>query len=188
MKTSGTLGRYMVGRFTTTIMGVFLLMLILIFFIDFVEVLRQGSKRDDIGPGTLALISVLRIPIFAELAFPFAVLIGTIGAYMALSRSSELTIVRAAGVSVWQFLKPSLFVGMALGVLAVTVYNPAASAMKAELERIQTSPVRQSERPSARPRERGTGRGRRASTGLDFAGKNNCGPRAHTRRRYRVAI
>ena len=139
MKTSGTLGRYMVGRFTTTIMGVFLLMLILIFFIDFVEVLRQGSKRDDIGPGTLALISVLRIPIFAELAFPFAVLIGTIGAYMALSRSSELTIVRAAGVSVWQFLKPSLFVGMALGVLAVTVYNPAASAMKAELERIQTS-------------------------------------------------
>jgi lipopolysaccharide export system permease protein len=58
---------------------------------------------------------------------------------MALSRSSELTIVRAAGVSVWQFLKPSLFVGMALGVLAVTVYNPAASAMKAESERIQTS-------------------------------------------------
>ena len=139
MKTSGTLGRYMAGRFATTIMGVFLLMLILIFFIDFVEVLRQGSKRDDIGPGTLALISVLRVPILAELAFPFAVLIGTIGAYMGLSRSSELTIMRAAGVSVWQFLRPSLFVGVFLGAIAVTAYNPAASAMKAELERIQTA-------------------------------------------------
>ncbi len=139
MKTSNTLGRYMAGRFATTIMGVFLLMLILIFFIDFVEVLRQGSRREDIGPGTLALISLLRVPIFAELAFPFAVLIGTIGAYMGLSRSSELTIVRAAGVSVWQFLQPSLFVGVFLGALAVTAYNPAASAMKAELERMQTA-------------------------------------------------
>ena len=133
-----TIGRYMANRFVTTILGVFLLMLILIFFIDFVEVLRTGSRRDDVGTGTLALIALLRIPIFAELALPFAVLIGTIGAFLSLSRSSELTIVRAAGVSVWQFLQPGLFVALLLGVLAVTVYNPLASAMKAESERIQT--------------------------------------------------
>ncbi len=132
------LGRYIASRFAVTILGVFFLMLILIFFIDFVEVLRSASRRDDVGAGTLALISLLRVPIFAELALPFAVLIGTIGAFLSLSRSSELTIVRAAGLSVWQFLQPGLIVSLLTGAVAVTLYNPLASAMKAESERIQT--------------------------------------------------
>ncbi len=138
MKTFTTLGRYMASRFAVTILGVFFLMLLLIFFIDFIEVMRQGSKRDDVGVGTLALISILRVPIFSELALPFSVLIGTMGAFLGLSRSSELTIVRAAGLSVWQFLQPAIAVAAIYGVLAVAIYNPVASAMKAESERIQT--------------------------------------------------
>jgi len=138
MKTFTTLGRYMANRFAVTILGVFFLMLLLIFFIDFIEVMRMGSKRDDVGAGTLALISMLRVPIFSELALPFSVLIGTMGAFLGLSRSSELTIVRAAGLSVWEFLQPAIFVAAIYGVLAVAVYNPLASAMKAESERIQT--------------------------------------------------
>ena len=100
MMAFSTLGRYMANRFALTIIGVFCLMLLLIFFIDFIEVMRIGSKRNDVSPGTLALISILRVPIYSELALPFAVLIGTMGAFLTLSRSSELTITRAAGLSV----------------------------------------------------------------------------------------
>ncbi|MGC2603906.1 MAG: LPS export ABC transporter permease LptG [Rhodomicrobium sp.] len=139
MTTFTTLGRYMANRFVVTILGVFFLMLLLIFFIDFIEVMRMGSKRDDVGAGTLALISIMRVPIFAELALPFSVLIGTMGAFLGLSRSSELTIVRSAGLSVWQFLQPAVIVAAIYGVLSVTVYNPLASAMKAQSERIQTA-------------------------------------------------
>jgi len=138
MTAFSTLGRYMATRFLTTILSVFLLMLLLIFFIDFVEVLRTGANRESATAGLLALIAFLRVPIFAELALPFAVLIGTIGGFLSLSRSSELTIVRAAGLSVWQFLQPALFVALMLGILAVTAYNPLASAMKAQSERMQT--------------------------------------------------
>src|SRR5208282_3827905 len=133
-----TLGRYMANRFAVTILGVFFLMLLLIFFIDFIEVMRMGAKRDDVGAGTLALISILRVPIFSELALPFSVLVGTLKAKLGLSRSSELTIVRAAGLSVWEFLQPAIFVAAIYGVFAVAVYNPLASAAKAESERIQT--------------------------------------------------
>ncbi len=136
--TFSTAGRYMAKRFAVTIIGVFLLMLLLIFFIDFIEVMRIGSKKDGVSAGTLLLISALRIPIFSEIALPFAVLFGTMGAFLGLSRSSELTIVRAAGLSVWQFLQPAVIVALALGVLSVTVYNPLASAAKAESERIMT--------------------------------------------------
>ncbi len=133
-----TLRRYMAKRFAVTILSVFLLMLLLIFFIDFIEVMRIGSKRDGVSAGTLLLISALRVPIFSEIALPFAVLFGTMGAFLGLSRSSELTIVRAAGVSVWQFIRPAVTVALLFGGLAVTVYNPLASAAKAESERIMT--------------------------------------------------
>lgn len=133
-----TLRLYMAKRFAVTILGVFSLMLLLIFFIDFIEVMRIGSRRDDVGAGTLVMISILRVPIFSEIALPFAVLFGTMGAFLGLSRSSELTIVRAAGVSVWQFLRPAVMVALLLGALATVAYNPLASAAKAESERIMT--------------------------------------------------
>lgn len=127
----------MAKRFAVTILSVFLLTLLLIFFIDFIEVLREGSKHEDVGAATLALITLLRIPIFAELALPFAILIGTIGAFLSFSRTSELIIVRAAGLSVWQFVQPALTVALLFGVFAVTIYNPLAAAAKAKSERMQ---------------------------------------------------
>ncbi len=132
------LGRYMAMRFIVTILSVFFITFLIIFFADFVENLRRSSSRDDIGVLTVATISLLRVPTFAELALPFAVLIGTIGAFLSFSRTSELIIIRASGLSVWQFIQPGLWVAVGFGVFAVTVFNPLASLMKAESERMQT--------------------------------------------------
>ena len=131
------IGRYIARRFAVTILSVFFLTLLLIFFVDFIEVLRDGAKREGVGIATLGLITVLRIPIFAELALPFAILIGTIGAFLSFSRTSELVIIRAAGLSVWQFIQPGLLVAISFGVFAVTVYNPVAAALKSKSEAIQ---------------------------------------------------
>jgi lipopolysaccharide export system permease protein len=133
-----TIGRYMAMRFIVTILAVFFITFLLIFFADFVETLRRSASRDDIGALTMATISLLRVPVFAELALPFAILIGTIGAFLSFSRTSELTIIRASGLSAWQFIQPGLWVGIGFGIFAVTVFNPVASMMKAESERIQT--------------------------------------------------
>jgi len=132
----GTLGRYMAKRFIVSILGVFSLCLALIFFIDFLELLREGSEREGVSIAGLMLIALLRLPKFAELTLPFAVLIGSIAAFMALSRTSELTVVRAAGISAWQFLRPGLIVALALGVLSTTVYNPLAAWSKASADRL----------------------------------------------------
>ncbi len=132
----GTLGRYIAKRFVVSILGVFSLCLGLIFFIDFLELLREASEREGVSLGGLVLIAMLRLPKFAELTLPFAVLIGSIAAFMALSRTSELTVVRAAGISAWQFLRPGLMVALALGVLSTAVYNPMAAFSKAESDRL----------------------------------------------------
>ncbi len=132
----GTLDFYIAKRFVVSILGVFALCLGLIFFIDFLELLREGSERDGVPLLGLVAIALLRLPKFAELTLPFAVLIGSIAAFMALSRTSELTVVRAAGISAWQFLRPGLIVALALGVLSTAAYNPLAAFSKAESDRM----------------------------------------------------
>ena len=84
----------------------------------------------------LLWIGLLRLPAFAELLLAFAVLVGSIGALLSLNRRSELTVMRSAGMSVWQFLRPGLFVTFVLGVLAVALFNPLAASARFEAERL----------------------------------------------------
>jgi lipopolysaccharide export system permease protein len=123
-----TLGRYIARRFLLGIFVTFLLCSMLIFLIDFVELLRQAGKYGEVPPVTLATIALLRLPAYSEYLVAFAVLIGSIAALLQLSRRSELVVMRAGGMSVWQYLGPGMIVAFALGALAVTVFNPLAAA------------------------------------------------------------
>lgn len=130
------LNRYLFLRFLVAILLVFLLFCLLILLIDFVELMRRSSKAADISFFRVLEISLLRMPSFAELTLPFAVLVGTIGAFLMLGRSSELIIIRASGVSVWRFILPPVFVALGLGVFSSTLYNSMAAYAKAESERV----------------------------------------------------
>ncbi len=133
----GTLARYFSLRFLVAMLAMFLLCCVLIFFVDFIEMLRRaGNYSGDIPGLLLAWMSILRLPSFSELVLPFAVLIGTIGIFLMLNRSSELVVLRAAGISVWQFTLPAMIVAFLLGVAFVLIYNPIAAAARGEAERL----------------------------------------------------
>ena len=129
MSAVNTLGRYFIVKLITMIVVVYGVCIMLVFFIDFVEMMREAAKVD-ISAAQVVFLTLLRLPSFAELILPFAVLIGSIAAFLMLSRSSELVIVRASGLSVWQFPMPAILVGLLIGILAVTVYNPLAAQAK----------------------------------------------------------
>ena len=131
-----TLSRYISIRFVGAIFAVLLLCLLLGFFADIVEFLRIAGKHGGVALTTLLTMVLLRLPSFAELILPFAVLIGSIGAFLMLSRSSELTVIRASGMSVWQFVLPGVVVAFVLGLLATTVFNPLAALARAEADRL----------------------------------------------------
>jgi len=131
----GTLARYFSLRFFLAMLAMFVLCCVLIFFVDFIEMLRRaGNYSGDISGLLLAWITLLRLPSFSELVLPFAVLIGTIGIFLMLSRSSELVVLRAAGISVWQFTLPAMIVAFLLGVAFVLFYNPVAALARAQAE------------------------------------------------------
>lgn len=129
-----TLQLYIGKRFLVAILGAFLLCTALIFMIDFVELLRQAGKYGSVPVHKLAWIVLLRVPAYTEFLLPFAVLTGSIVTLLMLARKSELAIMRASGMSVWQFLRPGLVVSLALGVFAVVAYNPIAARARAKAE------------------------------------------------------
>ncbi len=135
MSPVNTLGRYFAKRLFAMILVVYGVCVMIVFFIDFVEMMREAAKVDA-SAFDVVFLTLLRLPAFAELILPFAVLIGAIGTFLMLSRSSELTIVRASGVSVWQFLLPSLLVAGIIGIFAATVYNPLAAQAKLAADRM----------------------------------------------------
>lgn len=129
---------YIGRRFFFAILSAFILCSALIFMIDFVELLRQAGKTGGVSAWTLAVIALLRLPAYAEYLVGFAILVGSIGTLLQLSRKSELAVMRAAGMSVWQFLRPGLLVAFVLGAFWVTVFNPLAAAGRALAENMHS--------------------------------------------------
>jgi lipopolysaccharide export system permease protein len=133
-----TLSAYIARQFFGWFCGVFGAMAIITFLADYIELLRRGGSRVQATLGLLFEMAVLQSPQTAQEVLPFAVLFGTILAFWRLTRNNELVVVRAAGVSVWQFLTPAVLVALLVGIFAVTVFNPIASVAQARFERLES--------------------------------------------------
>ena len=92
-----TLSLYLAGRFARTVLAAFLFVFTLIYAVDLVEMLRRSGDAPKATAPILALLSFLRTPSFAEQALPFAVLFGSMIAFLNLSRRLELVVARASG-------------------------------------------------------------------------------------------
>jgi lipopolysaccharide export system permease protein len=134
---AGTLSRYFGFRFLKSVVGSFFGVVALAAMIDYVELLRRASDWPKATAIVLAEISLFRVPQLSERIMPFAVLVGAMSCYLALSRRLELVVARAAGVSAWQFIAPSMIAAFLFGVAATTIYNPLAAVMHERSKRLE---------------------------------------------------
>ncbi len=146
MRLSLTLSAYIVRHFLAGIGLVLAALLGLLFLIDFVELLRRASGESAATFGVVLRMALLHQPAIAQKIIPFAVLFGGMLALARLTRSNELVVARAAGVSVWQFLLPGVALAVAIGGFAITVFNPFASATTWRYEQMDGKYLR--DRPS----------------------------------------
>src|ERR1700680_4084424 len=117
------------------------------FLLAYMSCVRRGATRAKATLGTLLWMAALKLPHTAQDVMPFAILFGTMLAFWRLTRSNELVVARAAGVSVWGFLTPAILVALLVGVVAVTLFNPIASAMEASYEKLGDRVLRQAGDP-----------------------------------------
>ncbi|GGF25257.1 LPS export ABC transporter permease LptG [Aliidongia dinghuensis] len=132
-----TLFGYIARQFLVWFTGTFIMILLLIFIGNLIELLRRAAAHPEISIGLLVKMAALQLPYTAQQVTPFAVLFGSIFALARMTRSQELIVARAAGVSVWQFLTPSITIAFLIGVIGVTVFNPLASSMQATFKQLE---------------------------------------------------
>ena len=142
VRLSLTLSNYFGRRFLAGVTLILCVLVGLVVVVDFVELSRRAANRESAPLSVIIELAVLRIPFMAQKILPFAVLFGGMLTFARLTRSHELVVTRAAGVSVWQFLTPPLVVATFLGIFVMTVFNPLSSALVYRFEQIEAKHIR----------------------------------------------
>lgn len=121
-----TLGRYFFFRYIVLTFWFFIGVAAIVFIVSFTEISGQIGAVEN-STTTALTIAALQTPMVMQQAVPFIGLVSAIVALMALNRKYELVVVRAAGISAWQFLTPICFGAFVFGVVILVALNPLAS-------------------------------------------------------------
>lgn len=121
-----TLHYYIGKQFLLRVGLVLSVIALLVYLVDVMDLLRRAGNKDVpfwvvLQMGGLRLLSLLLV------VFPFAVYIGTLLCYSKLTHSRELIVVRAAGISVWQFLFSAVMLAALLGALVFSALQPLSA-------------------------------------------------------------
>ena len=149
MKLPLTLSFYISRQFMVASLNMLLALSGLVAMFDFIELLRRSASKPDATFGLVSQIAALRLPYVMIQILPFAVLLGGILAFWRLTRSSELIVARASGVSAWAFLAMPMLSAALLGAVASGGLSPLSSAMLARAEVLDTTYLRTSGGPLA---------------------------------------
>ncbi|HEY8288638.1 MAG TPA: LPS export ABC transporter permease LptG [Acetobacteraceae bacterium] len=137
-----TLSLYVTRQFAGAVTAMLLALTGLVAMFDFIELLRRSASKPDATFGIVSQIAALRLPYIAMQILPFAILLGGILCFWRLTRSSELIVARAAGVSAWEFLAMPTLCAMAFGVIATAAVSPVSSVMLARAETMDNAYLR----------------------------------------------
>ncbi|MCQ2740851.1 MAG: LPS export ABC transporter permease LptG [Alphaproteobacteria bacterium] len=137
MKPTSILGRYLTRQIILNFVMVLPCILGVIFLFEMVERLRKLSGIGEFGFAFALQMAVARLPKTAEIVFPFVVMIAAMITFWRLSKNSEFVVMRAAGISIWNFLTPVCCATLLIGVINVAVVNPVAADLYAMYETLE---------------------------------------------------
>lgn len=129
-----TISLYIGRVFFVTFLATLGVLASIIFLIDLMELLRRTAEKPDISFILVLKMAALKLPHMIERILPYAVLVGGMLSFTRLTRSQELAIARAAGISAWQFSASAVFIAFLIGGVYITMLNPLAAAMISRYE------------------------------------------------------
>ena len=137
MRAFSTLSRYIGRQFVVWFLALMVIVLAIILVLDMVELLRRAGSKPDITLGLILEMSLLKLPQTGQQVFPFVILFAGMFTFWRLTRSNELIVARAVGVSVWQFLTPVLIAAALIGVAKVALINPVGAIFIAKYDQLE---------------------------------------------------
>ena len=142
---SSTLFRYIFRRFLVGFAAIMGMLVGVVFLFSIVELMRRSANHagGSVPFRTLVAMAGLQQPEMAQVMLPFGVMFAAIYTCWRLNKTSELVVIRSAGVSAWQFLSPMLAAALLTGVFATAVVNPLSSTLLAKYDQMVTLNLQQ---------------------------------------------
>lgn len=137
-----TLSLYIARQFMAMVVAMLFALSGVISLFDFIELLRRSATKPDATFGLVTEIAALRLPFVSMQILPFAVLLGGMLCFWRLTRSSELIVARAAGISAWEFLTAPTVCAVLVGILATTTITPISAVMLTRAEALEDAYLR----------------------------------------------
>lgn len=128
-----TLSLYIMRRFLKVVGQVFLVFFGILMLIDMVDQLRRFAPSG-LTLTEAAELAAMNVPASLYRILPLIFILAGIALFLALARSSELVVVRAAGRSGLRFLMAPVTTALLLGALTVAVLNPVVAGLSKEYE------------------------------------------------------
>ncbi len=129
--------KYLLRNFAFIFVATLIALASIVMLFDVIELLRIASKRENIAFANVLLLALLKSPQMIHIVLPFITLLSGVIFFLKFSKSLELVVMRAAGLSVWNFLSPVLVFVFIMGVLEITVFNPFAALTAKKYERLE---------------------------------------------------
>lgn len=142
MAPSSALFRYIARQFMTSLCALMTILMGVLLLFDTVELMRRAAKMDDIPLSLILRMSSLKLPYLMEQLLPMGVLFAAIHTCWKLNKTSELVVIRASGLSAWQFLTPLLACAMMAGVFSTAILNPVSSVLLGKYARLDAAHFR----------------------------------------------
>jgi lipopolysaccharide export system permease protein len=142
MNRSLTLLVYLGRQFFMSFLIAIGILLTVIYLIDSLELIRRASSHPDVTFNQIAKMSFFQLPDVGQQLFQFAVLFGALFTFWRLTRTSELVVLRAVGISAWEFLLPAVLVALLIGLVKVTLINPIGAAFSTRFEQMDNTLLR----------------------------------------------
>jgi len=105
------------------------LLVLAILMIDVVEQMRTVGGDVSLSLLDAVRLSLMKLPLLIEQTLPFGLLASSMMAFTRLNRRSELSVIRASGLSAWRFLAPVIALAIGLGLFTMLALNPVAARM-----------------------------------------------------------
>ncbi|MFT8675145.1 MAG: LPS export ABC transporter permease LptG [Acetobacter sp.] len=137
-----TLSRYIARQFVLSVLSMLASLTGIVCLFDFIDLLRRVATKPDVSTNVVTKIAALHIPYFSMEILPFAILLGGIVCFWRLTRSSELIVARASGVSAWQFLTAPVICAFITGAIGTMLVSPLSSMMYRQAEQLDQQYLR----------------------------------------------
>jgi lipopolysaccharide export system permease protein len=132
----GKINFYIAKKFLINFFLTFLSIALLICLINIFELLDRISGKE-ISLGQIILLDILQVPSFIEDIAVFLVMLSSMITLFSLSIRSEITIMRASGLSFWQILSPIALAAFLLGLFFVLIFNPISITASKKLDKME---------------------------------------------------